>query len=200
MNRVYISFVFIGFIGLILLVHSSIGISQQRTLPAADVVQEAQTPRQVQITRPEQQQTPHDQSDIFSATKARPSSTAFETQPDQGKMLGFDFARDPVNAKEPMQPAEEIMKNDVGDKPKVTAAQQQLLDRRYDLAPRLDPSAKMSRGKPLAVGPTARLQGTTWQNLAKMIPDEIRHPMAPSRPLPFVASKIVRHTFMTGGC
>jgi len=175
MNRRYVFFVFVGFIGLTILIHSSIGISQQRTPPAADVVQEAQTPRQVQITRPEQQQTPHDQSDIFSATSAPPSSPAFDTQPDQGKMLGFDFARDPLNAKQPMQPAEEIMKNDIADKPKVTTAQQQLLERRYDLTPRLDPAAKMSRGKPLTVGPTARLQGTTWQNLAKMIPDEIRN-------------------------
>jgi hypothetical protein len=73
-----------------------------------------------------------------------------------------------------MQPAEEIMKNDIADKSKVTAAQQQLLKRRYNLTPKLDPSAKMSRGKPLPAGPTARLQGMTWQTLAKMAPEEIR--------------------------
>jgi cytochrome c peroxidase len=173
MNQRYVFVVFLGAIGLAGLMHSSIGISQQRP-PEADVVQDAQTPRQVQITRPEQQQTQHDQSGVFSATNAPPSSAALEMQPDQGKMLGFDFARDPLNAKQPMQPAEEIMKNDIADKPKVTAAQQQLLERRYDLAPKLDPSAKMSRGKPLPVGPTARLQGITWQNLAKVTPDEIR--------------------------
>jgi cytochrome c peroxidase len=97
MNRRYVS-VLVGLIGLIVLLHFSIGISQQRMPAAADVVQGAQTPRQVQITRPEQQPTPHDQSDIVSATKAPPSSTAFETQPDQGKILGFDFARDPAKA------------------------------------------------------------------------------------------------------
>ena len=53
-----------------------------------------------------------------------------------------------------MQPAEEIMKNDIADKPRVTAAQQKLLEQRYDLKARLDPSVTMSRGKPLAVGPT----------------------------------------------
>jgi hypothetical protein len=174
MNRRSIFFTLIGLVGLIALLYSSTGISQQRARPVADVVQDAQTPRQAQITRPEQQPTGHDQSDIFSATNAPSSSPAFETQPDQGKMLGFDFARDPLNAKQPMQPAEEIMKNDIADKPKVTAAQQQLLERRYDLAPKLDPSAKMSRGKPLAVGPTARLEGVTWQSLAKMTPEEIR--------------------------
>jgi cytochrome c peroxidase len=164
----------VSFAGLIVVLYSTIGISQQRTPPEPDAVQEAQTPRQVQPTRPEQQPTTHDQSDIFSATNAPPSSPVFETQPDQGKMLGFDFARDPLNAKQPMQPAEEIMKQDTADKPKVTTAQQQLLQRRYDLTPRLDPSTKMSRGKPLPVGPTARLQGTTSQNLGKMTPDEIR--------------------------
>ncbi len=90
-------------------------------------------------------------------------------------MLGFDFARDPLNAKRPMQPAEEIMKNDIAEKPKVTDAQHRLLEQRYELKPRLDSAVKMSRGKPLAVGPTARLsKGTTWQSLAQMSADEIR--------------------------
>jgi cytochrome c peroxidase len=90
-------------------------------------------------------------------------------------MLGFDFARDPLNAKQPMQPAEEIVKNDIADKPKVTSAQQQLLERRYVLTPKLGSETKMSRGKLLPVGPTARLQGVTWQTLAKLSPDEIRN-------------------------
>ena len=138
------------------------------------MVEEAQSQREAQAQRPEQQKNAHDQSSIFDAPSVRPSSSALETQPDQGKMLGFDFARDPLNAKRPMQPAEEIMKNDIAEKSKVTAAQQQLLQRRYDLTPKLDPSAKMSRGKPLPVGPTARLQGTTWANLAKLTAAEIR--------------------------
>lgn len=174
MNRRYFFFVLVSVVGIALVFHSTIGVTQQRAPIAPDPVQEAQTPRQVQITRPEQQPTTHDQSDIFSATNAPPSSPVFETQPDQGKMLGFDFARDPLNAKQPMQPAEEIVKNDIADKPKVTAAQQQLLERRYNLTPKLDSAAKMSRGKPLPVGPTAHLQSMTWQNLAKMAPDEIR--------------------------
>jgi cytochrome c peroxidase len=174
MNRRYISFIVIGLIGLSGVLYSTTVTSQQPTPPAPDAVQEAQTPRQVQSTRPEQQQTPHDQSDIFAGPSAPPSSPVLETQPDQGKMLGFDFARDPLDAKQPMQTPEEIMKNDIADKPKVTAAQQQLFERRYDLRPKLEGSVKMSRGKPLPVGPTARLQGITWQNLAKMTSDEIR--------------------------
>jgi cytochrome c peroxidase len=146
----------------------------------------------VESKRPEQQKTAHDQSDIFSATKAPPSSPVFENQPDQGKMLGFDFARDPLNAKRPMQPAEEIVENDIAERPKVTAAHQKLLEQRYDLKPRPDSSVKMSRGKPLAVGPTARLpKGVTWQNLAQMAPAEIRKRNAfpyPSLPHPKHAS------------
>ena len=61
-------------------------------------------------------------------------------------MLGFDFARDPLNAKRPMQPAEEIVKQDTADKPIVTNAQRELLQRRYDLTPKLDSTVKMSRG------------------------------------------------------
>ena len=83
---------FFGLIGGAVLLYSTSGIGQQQTPSAPDVVQEAQTPRQVQVTRPEQQQTPHDKSDIFSGTNAPPSSAAFEIQPDQGKMVGFDFA------------------------------------------------------------------------------------------------------------
>ena len=133
--------------------------SGQGTAPArpavpADAVQQAQTSQAVPITRPEQRKTPHDQQD---PGKNAPSAAASETQPDQGQGLGFDFARDPFNAKRPMQTAEEIMQADVAEKPAVTAAQRRLLESRYDLTPRLDPREKMSRGKPLAVGPTARL-------------------------------------------
>ena len=49
------------------------------------------------------------------------------------------------------------------------------MEQRYDLTPRVDSSVKMSRGKPIAVGPTARLGGgLTWQTLAQMTPDEVR--------------------------
>jgi DNA-binding CsgD family transcriptional regulator len=54
-------------------------------------------------------------------------------------------------------------------------AQEALLRQRYNLEPKLDPEAKMARGKALVVGPTARLQsGLTWDELAQMRPDEIR--------------------------
>jgi cytochrome c peroxidase len=74
-----------------------------------------------------------------------------------------------------MQTFAEIMQADIQAKPQVMAAQRQLLESRYDLTPRLDPEAKMSRGKPLPVGPTARLApGMEWHTLAAMTPDAIR--------------------------
>src|SRR5205814_2840215 len=50
-----------------------------------------------------------------------------------------------------------------------------LLEERYDLTARPDQSVKMSRGKPVPVGPTAKLSdGVTWETLAAMSSDEIR--------------------------
>ena len=60
-------------------------------------------------------------------------------------------------------------------KPRVMEAQRRLLESRYNLQPKLDPVAKMSRGKPLAVGPTARLaDGLDWERLGQMKPADIR--------------------------
>jgi len=143
--------------------------------PPHDAVADAQDPRTVSIERPEQKKTDHDRSDIFKAQKSKPSSPAFENQPRDGKITGFDFARDPLNADKPLQEADEIMKKDIAAKPKVMETQRKLLERRYHLKPKLDPEAKMSRGKPLPVGPTARLsEGMTWERLAGLSPEEIK--------------------------
>ena len=175
MSKRNLLFTLIGSIAFSMIVYVTGGVGQQRAPVSADAVEEAQTSRPPSSKRVEQQKTQQDQSDIFSGAAAPASSPALENQPDQGKMLGFDFARDPLNAKRPMQPAEEIMKNDIAEKPKVIETQRQLLERRYDLKPRLDSTVKMSRGKPLAAGPTARLpSGVTWQSLAQMVPEDIR--------------------------
>jgi cytochrome c peroxidase len=99
---------------------------------------------------------------------------------------GFDFRRDPLDSKRPMQPAREIVEADVAAKPKVMADQRRLLETRYTLQPRTDPSVKMSRGKPVPIGPTARLaKGLDWDALAAMAPDEIKRQGAfPYPPLP----------------
>ncbi|MEN6582697.1 MAG: cytochrome B6 [Armatimonadota bacterium] len=169
----------------------STNAQQGQTTPTSppaqqDAIAEAQTPQEVPVVRPEQQKTAHDLSNVFSASKAPPSSDALKSQPDQGQILGFDFYRDPLDAKYPMQTFEEIMQADIAAKPGVMAAQRALLERRYNLTPRLDPVARMSRGKPLPVGPTARLSaGMTWDQLANMSAAQIRNAgIFPYPPLP----------------
>jgi cytochrome c peroxidase len=70
---------------------------------------------------------------------------------------------------------QDVMAKDKAEKAEVMARQKRLLEERYDLTNRPDPSLTMSRGKPIPVGPTARLAaGTTWDQLARMSPAEIR--------------------------
>jgi cytochrome c peroxidase len=70
---------------------------------------------------------------------------------------------------------EKMQAKDKADKQKVTERQNKLLGQRYNLAPRPDPQVKMTHGKPLQVGPAVKLaEGTTWDELAKMSPDDIR--------------------------
>jgi cytochrome c peroxidase len=67
------------------------------------------------------------------------------------------------------------MAKDKADKPAVMARQQKLLEERYELATHPDNNVRMTRGKPIQVGPAAKLpQGMTWERLAAMAPDEIR--------------------------
>jgi len=137
-------------------------------------------------TRPEQQKSAHNQSDVFLDVKAPPVSPVLKSQPKEGKISGFDFARDPLNADRPHQDPAEIMNKEIANKATVMAAQRKLLESRYNLEPKLDPQAKMSRGKPLVVGPTALLQGgVTWQQLGDLSPDAIKQRgIFPYRALP----------------
>jgi cytochrome c peroxidase len=155
-----------------ILLSLSSGVEGQRSSPGPvrDAIQEAQAPPTGAPTP-----LPQDRGDRFDATKADPSSSALETQPDKGQATGFDFYRDPLNAKRPLQTFDEVMKADVADKAKVMAAHRKLLDTRYVMSPKLDPAVTMSRGKALPVGPTARLaSGLGWEELAKLSPEEIR--------------------------
>jgi cytochrome c peroxidase len=142
---------------------------------AQDLKNAPQHSQPPQISRPEQDKTEHDRSNVFLAPNAKPSSPVFKGQAKEGKNSGFDFYRDPLNAEMPNQNPDTIMKQLEVDRPKVMDAQRKLLESRYDLAPKLDPQAKMSRGKALAVGPTARLKGAvTWDRLAQMTLNEIK--------------------------
>lgn len=140
-----------------------------------DAVAQAQQPSPAAIKRPEQRKTEHDRSPAFDARNAKPSSPVFQSQPKEGKITGFDFYRDPLGADQPFQSPDEIAKKLSEDKPRIMEAQRRLLERRYNLTPKLDPQVKMSRGKPLAVGPTALLaSGVTWDRLAEMSAEDIR--------------------------
>jgi len=151
-----------------------------------DAILDAQTPREVTKTRPEQKKNQHDASEVFHASKAPPSSTAFANQPDQGKILGFEFYRDPLNAKKPMMTFQEAFNADIAEKTKVMETQRRLLEQRYNMKANLSPDVKMTRGKPIAVGPTARLaKGTTWEQLVAMSPTDMRADnLFPYPPLP----------------
>ncbi|HVU88207.1 MAG TPA: cytochrome B6 [Pirellulales bacterium] len=149
--------------------------AEGQTPKKSDAVIAAQTAEQVPEERPEQKKTAHDRSDIFSASPALPTSKAAADQQDQGRMIGFDFYREPLGAMKPGTTFEDVYKAGVAGKPKVMAAQKKLLESRYNLKPKLDPEVKMSRGKPLVVGPTALLaEGMTWDKLAALSPADIR--------------------------
>ena len=139
--------------------------------PAAEALRVQQVPAE----RPEQKLTAHDKADIFAPDKPAPITAALKDQPNQGRILGFDFGRDPLGAPKPFTTFEEVMKKESAAKPKVMDDQRKLLEKRYNLEPKLDPQVKMSRGKPLCVGPTAKLQkGMTWDQLAGMSPADIK--------------------------
>ena len=122
-----------------------------------DAIAEAQTPKEAPIERPEQKKAAHDLSEVFNPSNAVPSSEALTNQQDRGEMRGFDFYRDPLGATRPGMTFEDFYKAGVANKAEVGATQRRLLESRYNLEPKLDPVVKMSRGKPIAVGPTARL-------------------------------------------
>ena len=140
-----------------------------------DPAAEAQATRPVPTDRPEQKLTEHDKSDIFSPAKPAPINPALKDQPNQGRITGFDFARDPLGAPKPFTTFEEVMKKESTQKAQVMAAHRKLLEARYDLTPKFHPEAKMSRGKSICTGPTARLkEGMTWERLAEMSAEEIK--------------------------
>ena len=143
---------------------------------ADDAIEQAQSPRpQTRGKAVEQEMTADDRSAKFAPTEVKPASPVFKTQPKEGKVSGFDFFRDGLNTDRPFVPFHEIMTAETDQKPKVMDAQRKLLAKRYDLTPHPDPETKMSRGKAVLRGPTARLpEGVTWEALGKMSAEEIR--------------------------
>jgi len=86
------------------------------------------------------------------------------------------------------EPFDLMRARDKAAKAKVMAAHQQLLDQRYDLRKRVDEGVRMTRGKPIPVGPTAKLKnGVTWEQIGRMSPQEIKDKaLFPYLPLPHI--------------
>jgi cytochrome c peroxidase len=84
------------------------------------------------------------------------------------------------------EPFEVVRARDKAAKSRVNAAAQKLLAERYDLTRRVDESVRMTRGKPIPVGPTAKLKGgVTWEGLGRMTPEDIQQKdLFPYLPLP----------------
>jgi cytochrome c peroxidase len=99
--------------------------------------------------------------------------------PDAGKGQHRDVGKTSYDQIAPVIIGEETfaerLAKDKAAKASVMARQKALLEQRYDLSRRVDMKVTMTRGKPIPVGPTARLPaGLTWQALAKMSPEEVR--------------------------
>lgn len=102
-------------------------------------------------------------------------------QPDTTNRIVSSYG--PVNQD---QTFEQIKAARMAVKAERAAAHQDLLNSRYDLTRRVHPEVKMSSGKAIPVGPTARLQGVDWDQLARMTPEQIREQdIFPYKPLPF---------------
>lgn len=90
------------------------------------------------------------------------------------------------------EPFDVVRARDKAAKPGVMAAAMRLLEERYDLRRRVDESVRMTRGKPIPVGPTAKLKsGVTWESLGRMSPEEIRaKDVFPYIPLPHISHPV----------
>jgi cytochrome c peroxidase len=142
---------------------------------AEDPAAEAVAVKAAAIERPEQKLTKHDKADVFRAAVPAPISPALKSQPNQGRVLGFDFSRDPYGADKPFRTGDEVKAKESAAKAGVMEAHRKYLESRYDLTPKFDPEAKMSRGKPVPMGPTAKLaDGMSFEELGKLSSDEIK--------------------------
>ena len=111
---------------------------------------------------------------MIAPSLARPQSQAQADgeKPKESTPSSYDQMAPALLGRESFQA---MMARDKADKESVMARQKKLLEERYDLTPRPDGKVTMSRGKPIQVGPTAKLpEGLTWEQLTAMASDEIR--------------------------
>jgi len=109
---------------------------------------------------------------IPSTTRSQSQQSPGGDQPKGTTPSSYDQIAPVLQGKETYQA---MWARDKAEKEAVMARQKKLLDERYDLTPRPDAKLTMSRGKPIQVGPTAKLpEGMSWERLAGMSSDEIR--------------------------
>jgi cytochrome c peroxidase len=108
-----------------------------------------------------------------SLTQPRPAGKTKEEGPAKGPLqTSYDQVSPVLLGKESFQ---DMLAKDRMNKASVMARQKKLLNERYDLSVHVDPNVKMSRGKPIPVGPATRLpKGMTWEDLAEMTPQQVR--------------------------
>jgi cytochrome c peroxidase len=105
-------------------------------------------------------------------SRVRSQSNADGDKPNDKTSSSYDQIAPVLLGKESFQ---DVLAKDKAAKESVMARQNELLQGRYNLTPRPDGKLTMSRGKPIQVGPTARLpEGMTWEKLAGMSSDEVR--------------------------
>ncbi len=78
-----------------------------------------------------------------------------------------------------------------------------LLNNRYDLSKKTSSDVVMSGGKPIPVGPTVKLQGTSWLELDKLTPEQIKmkgifpyKPLCPS----LICKGVLKQAHVAGIC
>jgi hypothetical protein len=97
--------------------------------------------------------------------------TQSKAKPDVGKTT-YDQISPVILGQETF---EQMMAKDKAGKDAIMTRQKHLLEERYDLTVKTDPTVTMSRGKPIPVGPTARLgEGMTWDKLGALSADDIK--------------------------
>src|ERR1700719_2294219 len=102
----------------------------------------------------------------------RSQTNADADKPKDNVSSSYDQIAPVLLGKESFQ---DVMAKDKAARGSVMARQNKLLQERYDLTPHPDPRLTMSRGKPIQVGPTAKLpEGMTWEKLAAMSSGEVR--------------------------
>jgi len=109
---------------------------------------------------------------FFGSDAATPSQPPDSTPKGEIGKTSYDQIAPVILGQETF--ANQLAKDKAG-KAKVAERQKALLEERYNLVRRVHDSIAMSRGKPIPVGPTARLpEGTTFAKLAALSPEEIR--------------------------